>query len=95
MAGHLRTVGPDETAKAGTPKSITAALEGTGRDVLAAMRAKLAKQLDKGEISSNSIASAYRELRELDRLIRLADAENDDDAGASGATSGDFDASAV
>jgi hypothetical protein len=92
---HLRPVEPDEKPKPKAPKSITEALDGSGRDVLAAMRRALAKQLDAGEISSNAIASAYKELRELDRLIRAADAEDAPIAHGSGGTSADFDASAV
>lgn len=91
---HLRTVNPNEKLTLKVPKSITEALDGTGRDVLAAMRRALAKQLDAGDISSNAIASAYKELRELDRLIRTADAE-DHPATASGGASDKFDASAV
>jgi hypothetical protein len=73
---HLRAVAPDEKAKPETPKSISEAVEsGTGRDVLASMRKALAKKLDNGEVSSNAIASAYKELRELDRLIRSIDAD--------------------
>ena len=77
--GHL-TVADPKTAEPApkpeprvVPKTITAALEGSSRDVLAAMRKALAKKLDAGEVSSNAIASAYKELRELDRLIRAAD----------------------
>ena len=70
----LRAVKPGE--KPPVPPSISAAVEsGTSRDVLAAMRRALAQKLDDGEVSSNAIASAYKELRELDRLIRLADAD--------------------
>lgn len=58
------------------PMSIGEAVEsGSGRDVLASMRRALARKLDNDEIASNAIASAYKELRELDRLIRLADEE--------------------
>ena len=53
---------------------------GSGRDVLAAMRRALAKKLDAGEVSSNAIASAYKELRELDRLIRTADEADEQEA---------------
>lgn len=70
---HLRAVDPDAPPPPRTPKSITEALGGSSRDVLAAMRAALAKKLDDSEVSSNAIASAYKELRELDRLIRAAD----------------------
>lgn len=71
----LRAVRPDEKPKPKTPKNITEALDGSPRDVLAAMRRALAKKLDAGEVSSNAIASAYKELRELDRLIRQYDAD--------------------
>ena len=54
----------------------------------------LADKLDRGEVSSNSIASAYKELRELDRLIRLADAEDHDEKPAGSVDHG-YDASAV
>lgn len=74
---NLRTVKPDEKAARPTPKTITAAVEsGSARDVLASMRRALAKKLDEGDVSSNAIASAYKELRELDRLIRQSDAED-------------------
>ena len=70
---HLAAVPPGAKAKRPEPKNISEALDGSSRDVLGAMRRALAKKLDAGEVSSNAIASAYKELRELDRLIRLAD----------------------
>ena len=93
----LRAVKADEKAKPKTPTSITEALDGSARDVWAAARLKLAKQLDAGEIASNSIASAMTKLQELDRLIRLAD---HDAAHAERETTGGdvddrFDASAI
>lgn len=72
---HLSAVPPGARARRAAPKNITEALDGSSRDVLVAMRRALAKKLDAGEVSSNAIASAYKELRELDRLIRAADAE--------------------
>lgn len=93
---NLRTVSADERIppKRAVPKNISEALAGSSRDVLAAMRKALAKQLDNGDIAGNAIASAYRELRELDRLIRVADAEREDD-GPSDDTGTAFDASAI
>jgi hypothetical protein len=93
---NLRTVSADERAKPkkAEPKNISEALAGTSRDVLAAMRKAIAKQLDQGDIAGNAIASAYRELRELDRLIRVADAEREDDAPSDDAGTA-FDASAI
>ena len=80
---RLRAVSADEKPKRpATPKSITDALDGTPRDVLAAMRRALAQKLDAGEVSSNAIASAYKELRELDRLIRQHDAAAEAEGGA-------------
>lgn len=96
MAG-LTVVPPGAKAPKGDPKNISEALEGTGRDVLAAMRKALARKLDNDEVSSNAIASAYKELRELDRLIRSLDARDESDGGSGGheVEDGTFDASAV
>jgi hypothetical protein len=67
-----------------TPQTITEALDSGARDVLAAMRLALAKKLDAGEVSSNAIASAYKELRELDRQIRAIDAAEEQEAQRAG-----------
>ena len=77
------------------PKNISEALDGSARDVLVAMRKALAKKLDDGEVSSNAIASAYKELRELDRLIRLADRESARDDETDDDVDDAFDASAI
>src|SRR5690554_4611188 len=85
---HLRVVDENTTPKPKpVPASIEEALDGSSRDVLAAMRLKLAQKLDAGEVAANAIASSYKELRELDRLIRAADAaeeqeKSDDDEDA-------------
>lgn len=81
---RFRTVADDERpVPPVTPKTITEALDGDPRDVLAAMRYALASKLDAGDISSNAIASAYKELRELDRLIRSMDSAKAEEGGAS------------
>lgn len=91
--GHLGVVPPNVGAaptpvKREAPKKITEALDGSSRDVLAAMRLALAKKLDAGEVSSNAIASAYKELRELDRLIRVADEDEAQEAASRGRDAG-------
>lgn len=93
--GHLSAVPKGARAPRVEPKNITEALSGSGRDVLVAMRKALAKKLDADEVSSNAIASAYKELRELDRLIRLA--ERDAERGSASTDDVDdiFDASAI
>ena len=75
----LSVVPPGAKAPRKTPATITESLSGTARDVLASMRRALATKLDAGEVSSNAIASAYKELRELDRLIRVMDATEDEE----------------
>lgn len=92
---HLSAVPPGARSKRAEPKNITEALDGSGRDVLGAMRRALAQKLDAGEVSSNAIASAYKELRELDRLIRLADRESSAEVSSGDDVDDKFDASAV
>lgn len=92
---HLSAVPSGARSKRAEPKNITEALDGSGRDVLGAMRRALAQKLDAGEVSSNAIASAYKELRELDRLIRLADRESSAEVSSGDDVDDKFDASAV
>ena len=95
----LRAVDPSERApEKPAPKNITEALGGSSRDVLGAMRSALAKQLDSGGIAGNSIAAAYRELRELDRLIRVIDAEAAEEERRNASSNGErrsFNSSAI
>ena len=94
--GHLSVAPAGARAKKAEPKNISEALDGTARDVLVAMRRALARQLDDGSIASNAISSAYKELRELDRLIRIADHESEREAVESrGYVDNRFDASAI
>lgn len=92
----LRAVAPGEQAptKPKVHARIADALDGSSRDVLASMRRALAKKLDDGDVSSNAIASAYKELRELDRLIRQIDAATTE-ARADDDVDDAFDASAI
>jgi hypothetical protein len=80
-----------------TPTSITDALDAGPREVLASMRYALAKKLDAGDVSSNAIASAYKELRELDRQIRAIDAADQEEQrrGSSDGPRRSFRASAI
>lgn len=92
---HLAAVPADARPVRREPKNISEALGGSSRDVLGAMRKALAKKLDDGEVSSNAIASAYKELRELDRLIRLADQDDARESGERADVDDRFDASAI
>ena len=75
---NLKVVGPDDAPpkRASVSGKIVDSLSGSSRDLLASMRLALARKLDSGEISSNAIASAYKELREIDRQIRVLDADS-------------------
>src|SRR5690606_40251249 len=66
---HLQAVGPDTPAPRKTPKTITEALDGSSRDVLAAMRRALAKKLDDGEVSSNRSEEHTSELQSRENLV--------------------------
>lgn len=90
----LRAVDPDEKVPAAKPKSVLESLDCSSREVLVALRRTLAKKIDDGEIASNSIASAFKELRELDRLVRLIDDAQEDGA-RDDDTDESFDASAI
>lgn len=90
--GHLKVASGDE--RPAKPKNITEALAGSRSDVLVAMREALAKKLDANEVSSNSIASAYKELDRLDAMIRQASDAEADELDTSGADER-FDSSAI
>ena len=91
----LRAVTPDDKPKKVEPKKIVDALDGSARDVLAAMRHTLARKIDDGDVSSNAIASAYKELRELDRLIREADRMAEEESGVSVEIADTYDPEAI
>lgn len=92
---NLKTV-PAPTTKPGRKiVSVVAALDGTSRDLLVALRLTLAQQIDAGLVSSNSIASSYKELRELDRLIRAADMEQAEIVERGDDEDENFDASSI
>ncbi len=67
----LRVIGPDEKAPIKrAPESLTEALKGDRWEFLAAMRQDLVEKIECGGIASNSIATTFKELREIDRLMR-------------------------
>lgn len=96
---RLRAVAPGEAPKPAASKkpakNISEALSGSERDVWAAMRKALAKKIDDGEVSPNAIASTYKELRELDRLIREFDRVASEEVGPSDGSDEAFDEEAI
>lgn len=75
-------------AEAAKPKTLKVAVDASERELLVAMRARVAAEID-GGVPAHALAGLMRQLRELDREIRLIDAREaesgdvDDAAGSS------------
>ena len=94
---RLRPVAPGERAKKDAPKTIAQAAEsGSARDLLVAMRSRIAKQVDALNTPARDRAALTKRLIEVVRDIEAIDAaheqDGDDDAEVE---DGEFDASAV
>lgn len=77
-AAPLRAVTADDRPE--KPKSITQAAEsGTQRELLVAMRARIAKTVDDPKCPPRDLAALTRRLHDIDRDIRALDAENEGD----------------
>lgn len=90
----LRAVAPDEKAP---PKTITeAASKGTKRDLLVAMRDRIAKTVEDPKCPPRDLASLSRRLMEIAREIELAKLEDEETSGAKHESPDEaFDASAL
>lgn len=98
MARKLTVVTAETVVpRAEKPKTIKAATEMAERDLLVALRAHAATELDGGKVPAHAIAGLMRQLRDLDRDIRALDLRAAQEAEATGAEveDGRFDASAV
>lgn len=77
-AKPLRVVSPDETVPA-RPKTVTeAASAGSPRELLAAMRDRVAKDVESPNTPSRDLAALTRRLLEIAREIEVIDAREDD-----------------
>lgn len=98
MAGKL-TVVTEETATASRkrkPTTIKAAAELSERELLVAMRSRVASEIDSG-VPAHALAPLMRQLRDLDREIRSIDsrAGGDDLGEAAGTPDAKFDPTAL
>jgi hypothetical protein len=88
-----------EGAEVPTPKTFTvtaAAAEGTRRDLLVSMRARVATAVEDGVTPARDLAALTRRLMEIAREIDAIDAATKQEAAENGASADEaFDASAV
>ena len=93
----LRTVAPDETAPPSKPKTITEAADGgTTRELLVAMRARIAKAVEDANTPARDLAALTKRLVEVVRDIEAIDAREQQEATKrADATDQAFDASAI
>src|SRR4051794_15681605 len=100
MARTLRAVAPDETVKRPrkpAAKTITQAADaGTQRELLVALRARLAKAVEDPNCPARDLAALTRRLQEVVRDIEAIDAAAAQEAAVSGDVADEaFDASAI
>lgn len=80
----LRAVSPGEKAPAVRPKTITEAADsGTTRELLVAMRARIAKAVEDANTPARDLAALTKRLVEVVRDIEAIDARDADDEPAS------------
>jgi ribosome-binding protein aMBF1 (putative translation factor) len=94
----LRAVGPDEKPKTTKPKTVSqAADKGTTRELLVAMRTRIAKAVEDANTPARDLAALTKRLVEVVRDIEAIDAREaeDRDGDKYEAEDGAFDASAV
>jgi hypothetical protein len=93
----LRPVADDETAPNRKPRSVTdAADNGTPRELLVAMRTRIAKAVEDPNTPARDLAALTKRLIEVARDIEAIDARTEQEASAGEqVTDAAFDASAI
>ena len=92
----LRAVSPDEKAAPVAPKSVTeAAKSGTTRELLSAMRARIAEAVEDPNTPARDLAALTKRLVEVVRDIEAIDARTEEAESHANVEDGKFDAAAV
>lgn len=91
----LRAVSPDEKPPAKKLTVAQAAESGTHRDLLVAMRDRIAKTVADPECPPRDLASLTRRLQDIAREIAALDARAEDDLEVGGSADDTFDAEAI
>ena len=96
-ARRLRPVAPGEQAPSRKPKSVTEAADaGSTRELLVAMRARIAKAVEDPNTPARDLAALTKRLVEVVRDIEAIDARDEQEGGGRGEVpDGAFDASAI
>lgn len=94
---RLRTVAAGERAEPAKPKTVTeAADKGTTRELLVAMRARIATAVENPNTPARDLAALTKRLVEVVKDIEAIDARDEQEGGAGAEVAdGAFDASAV
>jgi hypothetical protein len=92
----LRAVAPDEKAAPVAPKTVTeAAKSGSTRELLVAMRARIASAVEDPNTPARDLAALTKRLVEVVRDIEAIDARTEEAESHATVEDGKFDASAV
>lgn len=94
----LRAVKPGESAPPKKPLTLTQAADaGATRDMLSAMRGRIAKSIEDPNCSTRDLASLSKRLMEIQRDIDALDAQEQQEGSGSAKDTPDakFDASAI
>ena len=87
---QLRAVAPTERAPKRAPKTVTqAAANGTQRELLVALRDRVAKDVENPNTAARDLAALTRRLMEISRDIEALDAREADADGAGAVTPDD------
>ena len=97
MAGKpLRVVADGEKATPRKEMTVTAAAkEGTRRDLLVALRARIAKTVEDDATPPRDLAALSKRLTDISKEIEALDAQVEEGASGVEVEDGEFDASAV
>ena len=91
---RLRAVTPDDKPKPRRPRTLKEAVQRSERELLVTMRARIAAEID-GGVPPHTLAPLTRQLRDLDKEIRLLDERAADESGQVVSGDSDWDEAAI
>lgn len=95
MAKALRAVSPDEKPPVKVRNVAEAAKNGSHRELLVAMRDRIAQTVANPDCPPRDLASLTRRLQDIAKEIAVIDQQAADDSGDDGDTDDTFDSSAI